>query len=187
MHLSTASVDVPATYTSLDLPHIKVVHVPATSTTPTPVILITLNRPGKNNAFTVHMQQSLEQVYRMIDADDRVKAVVLTGSGKMFCAGADLEIGFLSAGRTEDKSLAWVKETSIIGTGERINLQNIWLQLTSDSGGRIALAIHQCSKPTIAALQGSAVGIGITMCLPATIRVAYAKAKIGFFFSRRGL
>lgn len=60
-------------------------------------------------------------------------------------------------------------------------------ELTRCSGGRVALAIHQCSKPTVAAIQGSAVGVGITMCLPATIRVAYAKAKIGFVFSRRGI
>lgn len=60
-------------------------------------------------------------------------------------------------------------------------------ELTCNRGGRASLAIHQCSKPTVAALQGSAVGVGITMCLPATIRVAYAKAKIGFVFSRRGI
>lgn len=88
-------VELPSSYASLQLDHIKVSHYPESSPTPTPVIIIRLYRPGNNNAFTGFMQDSLEKVYRMVNADDRVKAVVLTGDGKMFCAGADLAIGFL--------------------------------------------------------------------------------------------
>lgn len=85
-----------SSYASLPWRHIRVSHVPESSPTPTPVVLITLNRPDKYNAFTSTMQEDLCKAYELIDADDRVKAVVLTGAGnKAFCAGADLEIGFL--------------------------------------------------------------------------------------------
>jgi enoyl-CoA hydratase/carnithine racemase len=84
---------------TLNFQHIHVSHVPETSQAATPVILIALDRPGKNNAFTEEMQRSLVEVYRLVDADDRVKVVILTGAGKMFCPGADLEIGFSAAAR----------------------------------------------------------------------------------------
>ena len=90
-----APIELPASYASLPLTQIKVSHVPESSPTPTSVVVITLNRPQKNNAFTDTMRIEMENLYRMIDADVRVKCVVLTGAGKMFCAGADLEIGFL--------------------------------------------------------------------------------------------
>ena len=88
---------VPESYTSLPVRHIKVSHVPESSPIATPVILITLNRPEKHNAFTEVMREDLERVYEVIDIDPRVKVVVLTGAGRSFCAGADLEIGFLGA------------------------------------------------------------------------------------------
>lgn len=91
------------------------------------------------------MAQSLQTVYDLVDRDDRIKAVVLTGKGKTFCAGADLEIGFSGANEIKQEEYR-------------------------DSGGRVALAIHRCSKPTIVALQGSAVGVGMTMGLPAAVR-----------------
>ncbi|KAK2838254.1 hypothetical protein FQN49_006466 [Arthroderma sp. PD_2] len=157
----------PDSYAALPTQHIKLSHVPASSPTPTPVLLLTLHRPEKLNAYTQQMSKEMAEVFGMVDIDDRVKVVVLTGSGtKAFCAGADLEIGFKTlekgAGASRDKD-------------------------HRDGGGRITLAIHNCRKPTIAAINGSAVGIGITMTLPATIRLATAKAKIGFVFSRRGL
>ncbi|KAF1946814.1 ClpP/crotonase [Clathrospora elynae] len=126
------------------------------------VIIVTLYRPGKYNAFTDTMREELETAYAMFDVDARVKCVVVTGSGRMFCAGADLDVGFGD------------------GEGERV-------QDHRDGGGRVALAIHHCRKPTIAAIQGSAVGVGITMTLPMNIRICYKAAKIGFVFSRRGL
>lgn len=86
--------EVPESYSSLPLRQIKVTNVPESSLTVTPVLQITLNRPQKLNAFTDIMREDLERVYELVDIDPRVKAVVLTGSGNTFCAGADLEIGF---------------------------------------------------------------------------------------------
>jgi len=100
MYPPSAPIELPASYAKLDLPHIKVSHVPESSPEPTPVIVLTLYRPQNNNAFTGLMQDSITTVYKMVNVDDRVKVVVLTGHGRMFCAGADLDIGFLGgAGR----------------------------------------------------------------------------------------
>ncbi|KAJ4314416.1 hypothetical protein N0V94_006465 [Neodidymelliopsis sp. IMI 364377] len=130
------------------------------------IIVLTLYRPGKHNAFTDTMRAEIEKAYAMFDVDERVKCIVVTGDGRIFCAGADLEVGFGGG---------------VGGEGaER-------LQDHRDGGGRVALSIHHCRKPTIGALQGSAVGIGITMTLPMNIRLCYRDAKIGFVFARRGL
>lgn len=90
---------VPASYETVPTTHIKVSHYPAGAETATPVVVVTLNRPEKQNAFTVQMMEDFEKVYPMFDVDERVKVVVLTGAGKTFCAGADLEIGFDHADR----------------------------------------------------------------------------------------
>ncbi|KAM5475450.1 hypothetical protein MauCBS54593_001139 [Microsporum audouinii] len=157
----------PESYAALPTEHIKLSHVPPSSSTPTPVLLLTLNRPEKLNAYTELMSKEIASVLGMVDIDDRVKVIVLTGSGKKaFCAGADLDIGFGGMG----KGGAAAREKD-----------------HRDGGGRISLAIHNCRKPTIVAINGSAVGVGITMTLPATIRLVTAEAKIGFVFSRRGL
>lgn len=92
-----APLQVPESYASLPLRHIKVSHVPESSRSATEVILITLNRPTNHNAFTDVMREDLERVYELVDVDPRVKVVVLTGAGRSFCAGADLDIGFLGA------------------------------------------------------------------------------------------
>ncbi|KAM0119464.1 hypothetical protein ACP6JC_003977 [Aspergillus fumigatus] len=146
MYPNPPPVAIPTSYESLQTTHIKVSHHPAGSPTVTPVVIVTLNRPDKHNAFTLAMAEDLERVFGMFDLDERVKVVVLTGAGKTFCAGADLEIGF-GGGRERER------------TADH-----------RDSGGRVALAIHRCRKPTIAAVQGSAVGVGMTMILPAAIR-----------------
>ncbi|KAK6362350.1 hypothetical protein TWF730_006044 [Orbilia blumenaviensis] len=151
----------PSSYTALPFEHIQISHYPESSLAPTPIVILTLYRPGKHNAFTPTMRDELIKAFGFFDADDRVKCIVVTGHGKIFCAGADLELGFR-------------------GGEERVNDHR-------DGGGRSVLAIHQCRKPVIGAIQGSAVGVGITMTLPMTIRVAYRAAKIGFVFSRRGL
>ncbi|KAF4302182.1 putative enoyl- hydratase isomerase protein [Botryosphaeria dothidea] len=155
------SVSLPSSYETLPWSDIRVSHHPANSPSPTPIVIVTLHRPGKHNAFTGVMTEELERLFTLVDVDDRVRAVVVTGHGSIFCAGADLEIGFQ-------------------GGKERVNDHR-------DGGGRVALAIHRCSKPVIGALQGSAVGVGITMALPMSIRVAYKDAKIGFVFARRGI
>jgi len=159
----SAIIDLPSSYASIGTTQITVSHVPASSPTPTPVVLLTLNRRKNYNAFTKVMEEELVRVYSMFEVDERVKAIVIIGAGKMFCAGADLDIGF-----TAQKEQA--------REGEH-----------RDGGGRVSLAIHNCSKPTIAAINGAAVGVGITMCLPASIRVAYENAKIGFVFAKRGI
>ncbi|KAJ5833617.1 hypothetical protein N7474_001928 [Penicillium riverlandense] len=155
-------ITIPFSYESLPTTHIKLNHQPAGAKEATPVVVVTLNRPEKHNAFTLDMMRDFEKVYPMFDVDERVKVVVLTGAGKTFCAGADLEIGFPQT----------QKERPVDHR---------------DSGGRLALAIYRCRKPTIVAMQGSAVGLGMTMTLPAAIRIAYERGKYGFVFARRGI
>ena len=125
------------------------------------VALVTLNRPQALNSFTRQMHRDLGKALDLAEADKNIRALVSTGAGRAFCAGADLESSFV--GGEEDP------------------------RDHRDGGGRVALAIHQCRKPVIGALQGSAVGIGITMTLPMSIRIAYKDAKIGFVFARRGI
>lgn len=164
----TISPELPDSYAALPTKSIKLSHVPADSPTVTKVILVTLYRPTKHNAWTAEMARELETVYNMVDIDDRVRAVLLTGSGKMFCAGADLEIGWVT-NDTKDE----------VEPGGARNHR--------DSAGWVTTAMHKCRKPTVVAINGSAVGVGITCTLPAAIRVAYKDAKIGFVFARRGL
>ncbi|KAH6886757.1 enoyl-CoA hydratase/isomerase family protein [Thelonectria olida] len=164
--MSTAA-SLPTSYSSLSFKDISVSHVPKDSPTPTKVLIVAFNRPSKYNAVTENLLTELETVYRLVDGDSRVGAIVLTGNGKAFCAGADLAVGFsgLLAHKETDES---IKEFR-------------------DQGGRLALAITRCIKPTIVALNGPAAGFGLTITLPATIRVAWSGAKVALPFSRRGL
>jgi enoyl-CoA hydratase/carnithine racemase len=154
-------VELPSSYAELPFEQLRLFHAPESSKEVTPIVIVQLYRPKNYNAFTEKLMRELETAFELFDIDSRIKCVVLTGHGKMFCAGADLDIGF-------SRGLAHVKDNR-------------------DGGGRVSLAIHRCRKPTIAALHGAAVGVGITMTLPFTIRIAYEKAKIGFVFSRRGI
>jgi enoyl-CoA hydratase/carnithine racemase len=121
------------------------------------------------------MQQQISAFYSLIEHDVRVKCVVLMGAGdKAFCAGADLEIGFLGG-------------ASKTGAATAQNAKKERDVDHRDGGGKASLAIYHSSKPTIAAINGAAVGVGITMTLPCAIRVVYKKAKVGFVFSQRGL
>ncbi|KAK5109362.1 hypothetical protein LTR62_007132 [Meristemomyces frigidus] len=151
----------PASYAKAPYTQIRCHHHPSTSVAITPIIVVELHRPKNHNAFTTTMMAELENAFTLFDLDSRVKCIVVTGYGRIFCAGADLETGF-------------------VGGQEAFRDHR-------DGGGRVVLAIHRCRKPVIGALQGSAVGIGITMTLPMAIRVAYEGAKIGFVFARRGL
>ncbi|PQE33335.1 enoyl- hydratase isomerase protein [Rutstroemia sp. NJR-2017a WRK4] len=155
------SPSLPTAYTTLPFRHIRVSHVPASSPVPTPIILITLYRPEKHNAFTDIMTEDLVTAFDLLSLDPRVKCIVITGHGKMFCAGADLDTG-----------LNYKEDTALTHR---------------DGGGRVALAIHRCNKPTISAINGPAVGVGITLTLPTSIRLVSSTAKIGFVFSRRGI
>jgi enoyl-CoA hydratase/carnithine racemase len=130
------------------------------------VLTITLNRPDRLNAFTPRMGRELIDAFDRADADDDVRAVIVTGEGRGFCAGADLGGG----GGTFD----WRDRQS----------DN---EIPRDGGGRVALRIFDLKKPVIAAINGPAVGVGITMTLPMDIRLAAQGAKIGFVFARRGI
>lgn len=132
------------------------------------VATITLNRPERMNAFTVTMAYELENAFQRADADDEVRAVIFTGSGKAFCAGADLSMG-ADAFNYDD-------------TKEGEDLERI-----RDTGGVVSLSMYECRKPIICAINGAAVGIGATMSLAADIRLCSEKAKFGFVFARRGI
>ena len=132
------------------------------------IATITLHRPEKMNAFTGVMMRELLEVFDIIDADDAVRAVIVTGEGKAFCAGADLSSG----ARTFDDG-DWSSPSD-----EHVR---------RDGGGQVTLRIFACKKPVIAAINGAAVGIGATMTLPMDVRLASDSARIGFVFTRRGI
>lgn len=178
----------PDSYATLKFNDIKVSHVPESSPTPTPIVVVTLNRPEKLNAFTDWTREEIEYVYGLIDRDPRVRVVILTGSGKAFCAGFDLEVGFPGARDKTGKTKNAITERNFDHRDSLVYYPaGCKFADQAHSGGRTVLAIHRCSKPTIAAINGAAVGVGITMVLPTVIRLAYAKAKIGFVFAQRGL
>ena len=130
------------------------------------VLTVTLNRPDRLNAWTPTMGQELMAAFDAADADDDVRAIIVTGAGRGFCAGADLQGG----GSTFD----WRERQS----GDEI---------PRDGGGRFTLRVFDCTKPVIAAINGPAVGVGATMTLPMDIRLAADDARIGFVFARRGI
>ena len=138
------------------------------------VLTITLNRPDRLNAFTGQMMNDLISAFDSASNDDEVRVVIVTGEGRGFCAGADLGAGEATFNRDENPR---AKKTD-----DKENLE--WLR---DGGGRTTLAIYDCSKPIIAAINGPAVGVGVTMTLPMDIRLANDEAKFGFVFARRGL
>lgn len=133
------------------------------------VATITLDRPDQLNAFTGTMMRELIEAFDRIDADDDVRAVIVTGRGRGFCAGADLSSG----GDTFAGG----------GGGERAGSEGV----PRDGGGLVSLRIFACTKPVIAAINGPAVGVGVTMTLPMDIRLASENARIGFVFNRRGI
>jgi enoyl-CoA hydratase/carnithine racemase len=130
------------------------------------VLTITLDRPDRLNAFTQTMGRELIEAFDRADQDDEVRAIIVTGAGRGFCAGADLAAG----GSTFD----W-RERQDAG------------EVPRDGGGQVALRIFDSTKPVIAAINGPAVGVGITMTLPMDIRLAADDARMGFVFSRRGI
>ncbi|MFW5471245.1 crotonase/enoyl-CoA hydratase family protein [Knoellia sp. CPCC 206435] len=144
------------------------------------ILTLTLHRPDALNAFTVTMARELEHAFRRVNTDDAVSAVVVTGAGRAFCAGMDLS-----------------REGNVFGLDESIapTLDDMRTRLDApeiaegvrDTGGRVVLAINDCTKPVIAAINGPAVGIGATMTLPMDVRLASTNARIGFVFGRLGI
>jgi enoyl-CoA hydratase/carnithine racemase len=138
------------------------------------VATITLHRPDRLNAFTATMARELVAAFDATDADDGVRAVLMTGSGRGFCAGADLGRG------------ASTFATDETGAAERADFETIG-GVPRDGGGVVTLRIAASRKPVIAAINGPAVGVGATMTLPADVRIAAESARFGFVFTRRGL
>ncbi len=138
------------------------------------IATITLDRPDKLNAYNARMRVELEALFDETDADDAVRVVVVTGAGRAFCAGADLSSGgdtFDRAAHAEDPLRAALR----VGDVYR------------DGGGTTTLRMYESLKPIIGAINGAAVGIGVTMQLPMDIRMASSAARFGFVFTRRGI
>jgi enoyl-CoA hydratase/carnithine racemase len=131
------------------------------------VLQITLNRPERLNAWTPTMARELHEAFDQADADDEVRAVIVTGAGRGFCAGADLGAG----GETFDYRARGAGDATVV----------------RDNGGQFTLRVFDSKKPVIAAINGPAVGVGATMTLPMDVRLAAEDAKIGFVFARRGI
>ncbi|HKC52192.1 MAG TPA: crotonase/enoyl-CoA hydratase family protein [Myxococcota bacterium] len=132
------------------------------------VLTLTLSRPEKLNAFTAQMLAEMLDALDRADADDDVRAIIVTGSGRAFCAGADLSSG---SGTFDARA----------GAG------GVGIEQRRDGGGRLTLRIYDCKKPIIAAINGPAVGVGVTMTLPMDVRLASQDARFGFVFARRGI
>ncbi|WP_041798192.1 crotonase/enoyl-CoA hydratase family protein [Rhodopseudomonas palustris] len=142
------------------------------------ILTITLNRPEKLNAFNPAMQRELIEAFDRADADDDIRAVIVTGEGRAFCAGADLSSGADTFDR--DARRGPVRRNAD-GSVDYADPQ------VRDGGGQVTLRIFKCLKPVIAAVNGPAVGIGVTMQLAMDIRIASEAARFGFVFSQRGI
>jgi len=144
------------------------------------ILTITLNRPDKMNAFTHVMMNELIAAFDAADADDDVRAIIITGAGRAFCAGADLSEG----GKTFDRAARSDRKSAPLRPNGEVEWSD---DAVRDGGGRVTLRIFKSLKPVIGAINGAAVGIGVTMQLPFDIRLASEDAKFGFVFSRRGI
>ena len=133
------------------------------------VATITLSRPDKLNAFTGTMMYEVLDAFDRVDADDDVRAVIVTGAGRGFCAGADLSA---SGGETFSSGGSDIQTDAGV---------------PRDGGGMVSLRIFECTKPVIGAINGASVGVGVTMTLPMDFRLASEHAKFGFVFARRGI
>ncbi|HZR74472.1 crotonase/enoyl-CoA hydratase family protein [Bradyrhizobium sp.] len=142
------------------------------------ILTITLNRPDKLNAFNATMLRELVEAFDAADKDDDVRAIIVTGAGRAFCAGADLSSGADTFDR--DAKRGPVKRLP----DGRVDYSD---PNARDGGGQVTLRIFKCLKPVIAAVNGAAVGIGVTMQLAMDIRIASEDAKFGFVFSQRGI
>jgi enoyl-CoA hydratase/carnithine racemase len=142
------------------------------------ILTITLNRPDKLNAFNATMQRELIDAFDAADKDDNVRVIIITGAGRAFCAGADLSSGADTFDRDARR-------------GPVRRLPNGSVDYSDpnarDGGGQVTLRIFKCLKPVIAAVNGAAVGIGVTMQLAMDIRIASESARFGFVFSQRGI
>ena len=137
------------------------------------VMTVTLDRPDRLNAYTFRMREEITHALDVADENDDVRAVVFTGGGRAFCAGADLEMG----AATFDPGARARTFADAVDDEEAFR----------DDGGRLVLRLYRSKKPLIAAVNGPAVGVGATMTLPMDIRIASSAARFGFVFARRGI
>jgi enoyl-CoA hydratase/carnithine racemase len=144
------------------------------------IFTITLHRPDRLNALNTQMIHDLLAAFDAADGDDAVRAIIVTGAGRAFCAGADLSTG----GATFDRAARPDRPQVPNGPEGKPDLSH---ENARDGGGRITLRIFNCVKPVIAAVNGPAVGIGVTMLLPMDVRIASSDARFGFVFSQRGI
>jgi enoyl-CoA hydratase/carnithine racemase len=129
------------------------------------VAIVTLDRPEQLNAYNVALKDELIDALDRVDADDDVRVVIVTGAGRAFCAGMDLSPGPRTFARDDEAPDARLR----------------------DSGGELSLRLYNCTKPIIAAINGAAIGVGVTMTLPMDFRLASERAKFGFVFAQRGI
>lgn len=144
------------------------------------IATLTLNRPEQMNSFTVEMANELEDFFTSVNDRDDIRAIIVTGAGKAFCAGMDLSAQGNVFGLNGEMT------PSLSDMHAHFNDQAM-IDGVRDTGGRVSLAIFNCRKPIIAAINGAAVGIGITMTLAMDFRLASEKARIGFVFGRLGI
>ena len=144
------------------------------------ILTLTLNRPDNLNAFTVEMAHELIEAFNRASNDDDVRAIVVTGAGRAFCAGMDLSVGGNVFGLNESLNPTMEDMENRLDDPEMI-------AGVRDTGGRVTLAIYDCNKPVIAAINGAAVGIGATMTCAMDIRLASEHARIGFVFNKIGI
>jgi enoyl-CoA hydratase/carnithine racemase len=144
------------------------------------VCTLTLHRPDALNAFNLTMARELEAFFLAAAKDDDIRAIVVTGSGRAFCAGMDLSAqgNVFGLDETVDPTPADLRDHLT---------EEPWQSGVRDTGGKVTLAIHDCPKPVIAAINGAAVGIGATMTCAMDIRMASTQARIGFVFGRLGI
>ena len=139
------------------------------------VATVTLNRPDSGNGFTQVMRRELIEALERADTDDDVRVVIVTGAGRHFCVGADVSSG------KSDQPFAY-------GPGEETGPVPMSIDgIPRDGGGMVALRIAEMQKPVIAAINGAAVGVGVTMTLPMDIRICAESSRFGFVFTRRGI
>ncbi|WIV52909.1 crotonase/enoyl-CoA hydratase family protein [Amycolatopsis nalaikhensis] len=142
------------------------------------VLTVTLDRPDHLNAFTVEMADELEATFDEVNDQDDVRAVIVAGAGRAFCAGMDLN---------RPGNVFGLDETCRPTLADLADLTDPELRRIRDTGGRVTLAIYACRKPVIAAINGAAVGIGATMTLAMDARLASTTARIGLLFGRLGI
>lgn len=142
------------------------------------ILTVVLDRPDNLNAFTVEMADELERTFVAVNDDDAVRAVIVTGEGRAFCAGMDLSSEGNVFGLDESKSPS---------LADMADLDDPELRRVRDTGGRVTLAIYACRKPVIAAINGAAVGIGATMTLAMDARLMSTKARFGLVFGKLGI